>query len=77
MPLFEYKCDTCGKITEVLEKAARNTAAGFCPACQEERTFTKLFSVFAAPAAQHFESVGSCGEPRGTCGQGGCGCGGH
>ena len=78
MPLYEYKCNECGTVTEVLAKSYRNDMRGQCPTCNEERPFTKLFSVFAAPAGNHFEAVGACGEPRGSCGGGGtCGCGGH
>jgi putative FmdB family regulatory protein len=77
MPLYEYKCEACGTITEVLEKSYQSNMVGHCPQCDKERTFTKLFSVFAAPAAK-FKNVGVCGEPRGSCGGGGaCGCGGH
>jgi putative FmdB family regulatory protein len=77
MPLFEYKCDECGSVTEVLEKKQRNSATGFCPTCTRETSFTKLFSLFAAPAGPKDDGLGMCGEPRGTCGGGACGCAHH
>ena len=46
MPIFEYKCDECGKVSEFLEnsgsKAARN-----CTHCGSKK-LRKQFSVFAA-----------------------------
>jgi putative FmdB family regulatory protein len=77
MPLFEYKCEVCGKVTEVLEKSGRDSAVIYCKQCNKEQSFTKQYSAFAAPAVK-FKDMGTCGEPRGSCGGGGsCGCGGH
>ena len=77
MPLYEYKCDSCGKVVEVLESRHQNRAEGFCPSCDGERKFTKLFSLTAIPQKDHFESVGMCGEPKGSCHGGSCGCSHH
>jgi len=44
MPIFEYRCEKCGKVTEVLERPGskpRHT----CPACGSRR-MAKLFSAF-------------------------------
>lgn len=77
MPLYEYKCDDCGQVVEVLEARVKNRAEGYCPICEGERKFTKLFSLTAAPQKSEFADMGMCGEPRGTCGGGGCGCSSH
>lgn len=77
MPLYEYKCDTCGQVVEVLESRHQNRAEGFCKHCESDRKFTKLFSLTAIPQKHLFESVGMCGEAKGTCGGGSCGCSSH
>jgi putative FmdB family regulatory protein len=77
MPLYEYKCDTCGQVVEVLETNHKNRAEGYCKNCEGERKFTKLFSLTAAPQTKHTENIGMCGEPRGSCGGGSCGCASH
>lgn len=74
MPLYEYKCDSCGNVVEILESTVKNRAEGYCPNCEGERKFTKLFSLTAAPQSKDSDGLGMCGEPRGTCHGGGCGC---
>jgi putative FmdB family regulatory protein len=46
MPIFEYKCSNCGKISEFLEKAGNN-AKRRCLHCGSSK-LDKQFSVFAA-----------------------------
>ncbi len=45
MPIFEYKCAECGKITEVLVKSAE-AAKPACEHCGSKKT-VKQFSTFA------------------------------
>jgi putative FmdB family regulatory protein len=45
VPIFEYKCSKCGRISEFLEKAG-GTAKRRCPRCGGE--LDKQLSVFAA-----------------------------
>lgn len=45
MPIYEYKCNQCGEISEVLLKSM--SAQAFCPHC-DSGDLTKLIS---APAA--------------------------
>ncbi len=48
MPIFEYRCDDCGHVTEFLEPAnARRKHA--CEGCGSEAV-SKVFSTFAAQA---------------------------
>jgi putative FmdB family regulatory protein len=49
MPIFEYKCAGCGKISEFLEKA--NATKHTCPACGG-KNLTKQFSTFSAVVKQ-------------------------
>ena len=61
MPLYEYCCDACSHVTEVLESA---DAGGRhkCEKCKSSR-MKKLMSAFGVGAAR--SSGGSC--PTGTC----------
>lgn len=46
MPIFEYKCSDCGKITEVLVKGSRSPKPA-CEHCGSKNT-KKQFSTFSA-----------------------------
>ena len=50
MPIFEYKCAECGKVSEFLQKPGRRTKLR-CPDCGGEK-MDKLFSVFAPGVKQ-------------------------
>ncbi|OHB50190.1 MAG: hypothetical protein A2Y10_07725 [Planctomycetes bacterium GWF2_41_51] len=55
MPIFEYKCEKCGKVSEFLEKSMNSKEIHSCPSCGGKK-LTKQFSTFSAqvkqPAAQ-------------------------
>lgn len=64
MPLFEYKCDDCGKQFEELVSSSQTAVT--CPHCGSTKT-SKQLSVFAA---------GSGGSSTGSsCSSPGCGSG--
>lgn len=44
MPLFEYRCKSCGEVTEVLEKPGA-TGKHTCATCGSHR-MEKVFSAF-------------------------------
>jgi putative FmdB family regulatory protein len=50
MPIFEYKCSDCGKITEVLVKGSRSPKPA-CEHCGSKNT-KKQFSTFSAQVKQ-------------------------
>jgi putative FmdB family regulatory protein len=64
MPIFEYKCADCGKVSEFLEKADSKTAHT-CQACSG-KNLTKQFSTFSAVVKQP-----SAGSKCHTCPSGG------
>ena len=67
MPIFEYQCEKCGEVTEVLEKANARTKPA-CPKCGE-RKMKKILSSFAV-GNKGGSSGGSCSTgscPTGTC----------
>ncbi|MCX5634115.1 MAG: zinc ribbon domain-containing protein [Phycisphaerae bacterium] len=50
MPIFEYKCANCGKVSEFLEKADAKIDH-ICPACGGKK-LTKQFSTFSGIVKQ-------------------------
>ena len=69
MPLYEYRCQSCGMAFEKYVRAWGDEVT--CPTCQSS-TVEKLVSSFAFASAGGF--TGSVGGGCG-CGRGGCGCG--
>lgn len=80
MPIFEYKCNDCGKKFDVLHKSSTNLEEVICPDCQS-KNHKKLLSSFSAStgSSSGFDSGsscsdGSCGVPSyGGCASGMCG----
>jgi len=72
MPLYNYQCAKCGKIFEMLEKAAGEKNRT-CPYCGGKAN--KQFSVPAKPVVADSGARGCCGEtggcenPRRCCGR--------
>ena len=62
MPLYEYRCDACGRTFEELRPSSQADAAIECPSCESLRTARGLSS-FASGAS-------SSGAPKGgaSCG---------
>lgn len=80
MPIFEYKCNDCGKKFDILHKSSTNLEEVICPECQSKNS-QKLLSTFSASmgSSSSFDSGsscsdGSCGVPSyGGCSSGMCG----
>ena len=77
MPVYEYVCDECEKVTEALRKMADADAPQACEHCGSGKTH-RTHSLVAAPVGSgqslpvagghvHSGSCG-CGKPRGSCG---------
>lgn len=47
MPIYEYRCDTCGEVTELLRKMNDADTAAKCSHCGSKKT-RRVQSVFAA-----------------------------
>ncbi len=77
MPIYEYVCDRCGEKIEIFRQSAGEIEPPEQCACGRERSFTRVFSTFAAQTGagggDHCENFGA----PGCDGAGGCGCGGH
>ena len=67
MPLYEYRCNDCRSVFEVLRTMAERELAAVCPSC-ESRASMPLISRVAVHSSGGAESAGASG--------GGCACGG-
>lgn len=74
MPLYEYACQQCGQMVELLQKMGTNAAGTACPACGSE-ALVKQWSV-SAPAQVVRSGGTACGGKASSavCGQCGHGC---
>jgi putative FmdB family regulatory protein len=66
MPIFEYKCEECGKRFEAIVIGSRKPE---CPSCHSKKLEQQLSS-FAVGASS---SSTPCGAPAGSCGNAGGG----
>jgi putative FmdB family regulatory protein len=63
MPIYEYRCENCGKVFEKLTKACNRDEEMECPVCGSKET-RRIFSVFGVSGSDSGggESHGpSCG----------------
>jgi putative FmdB family regulatory protein len=65
MPIFEYRCKDCGKVSEVLEKAD-SKAKHVCPHCGGSH-LEKQFSTFGVSMESSTPSCDSGSCPSGQC----------
>ena len=68
MPIFEYRCRSCGKVIEVLENRSEK-AAHTCPSCGKT-PMERIFSSFGVDKGSS-SSGGAC-PPGGSCPTGTC-----
>jgi putative FmdB family regulatory protein len=75
MPIYEYRCDTCGAEFEKRVSKPEDSAGVRCPSCNEAR-LTQRLSTFSAkmgssrsPSGPSCPSAGCCPN-AGTCGLG-------
>jgi putative FmdB family regulatory protein len=60
LPLYEYRCASCGERFEVLQRMGDGAESLACPACGAGRP-TRQLSTFAAAAGAGGTEVGSAG----------------
>ena len=72
MPLYEYQCEKCGRITEVLAKSTSEATEPHKCGCGESSHFVKLYSTFAAHGGPAQPEFAGCGR-EGCHGDGSCG----
>jgi len=75
MPLYEYRCNDCASVYEVMRPMAERELAAVCPRC-ESRASMPLISRVGMLVGGESSSAGRTGpEAGGGCCGGACGCG--
>lgn len=74
MPIYEYKCESCGKHYEQIRRMADADSGLECPGCQSASVQRQLSS-FATTSGNGGNAAPMGGGPcgMGACGAGGCG----
>lgn len=68
MPLYEYRCDACGRTFEELRSSSEADAAIECPSCESRKTSRKRRGARrAAPASRERRETGGPSGPPHTC----------
>jgi len=71
MPIYEYRCEGCGEVTEVFTRSMNGTEAPACPACGGTE-MTRLLSAAAVTVKggeAHAGGPMSCGRESPCCGR--------
>ncbi|MFH1436867.1 MAG: zinc ribbon domain-containing protein [Pseudomonadota bacterium] len=64
MPIYEYKCNTCGRISEFLVSGKEPAGSAQCPSCGGRR----MERVLSAPGGITIQDKGGhAGDPGGAC----------
>jgi putative FmdB family regulatory protein len=76
MPIYEYICQNCGEVVELLQSMSRNQAGQNCPVCGSADLLKKISTVNISRANQGGkQKVGLCcgqSERPSACIPGGC-----
>jgi putative FmdB family regulatory protein len=66
MPIYEYRCESCGQVTEDLIRNAREAERVRCGQCGDSRlTRVYLTPIAPVPAARSAEVGPCCGDGQG------------
>src|SRR3984893_17648892 len=74
MPLYEYRCNDCSAVFELLRPMADREVAAVCPSCESRASMPLLSRVAVQPRSGAEASPAVAGGGGGCCG-GSCGCG--
>lgn len=78
MPLYEYVCQKCGNVLEVLQKIGQNQVEQDCPVCQSRDLIKKISAANINRETRNSsvkEATCCGGKQLSSCPPGGC-CGG-
>jgi len=72
MPIYEYKCESCGSDYEQIRKMAEADNGLECPSCQSSKVNRRLssFATSSGGSTDRAPAGGGCG--MGACGSGAC-----
>jgi len=73
MPIFEYRCEDCGKVSEILIRNSTQEPQCSCGSHQMEKQFSAFAVSEVKPSFSGGCADGSCGVPSSPCASGMCG----
>lgn len=75
MPLYSYRCQSCGTAFDQLRSIAAADQAAECPTCHRTQEVRRAITVAARVGRGGAELVSPVAAGAGGCCGGGCGCG--
>ena len=75
MPLYEYRCNDCAAVYEVMRPMAERELAAVCPGCESRASMPLISRVGMLMAGQPGVSDRPGPSAAGGCCGGSCGCG--
>jgi putative FmdB family regulatory protein len=75
MPLYEYRCNDCAAVYEVMRPMAERELAAVCPGCESRASMPLISRVGMLVGGQPGASGRSGPSIGGGCCGGACGCG--
>ena len=61
MPLYEYRCDDCAELFEVLQSLGEDGAGVNCPTCDSDQIDRQL-SIFAGMTSSSSDGAEACAQ---------------
>jgi putative FmdB family regulatory protein len=75
MPLYEYRCNDCAAVFELLRPMADREIAAICPSCESRASMPLISRVAVHAGSSGGEAPSTSGGGGGGCCGGNCGCG--
>jgi len=75
MPLYEYRCNECRAVYEVLRPMAERELAAVCPSCESRASMPLISRVAVHAGSSTGASADFAPSAGGGCCGGSCGCG--
>ena len=75
MPIYEYRCTSCGHEFDRLRRASQMDDEAPCPQCDcDSQRQLSVFAAFSSGSDGDLSAVAGAGGGCGGCGPGGCAC---
>jgi putative FmdB family regulatory protein len=74
MPLYEYRCNDCSAVFELLRPMADREIAAVCPSCESRASMPLISRVAVRAGSGVAEGPATVGGGGGGCCGGSCGC---
>jgi putative FmdB family regulatory protein len=75
MPFYEYRCNDCASVFEVMRPMAEREVAAVCPRCESRASMPLISRVGVLAGVEAGTGPGSGASAGGGCCGGSCGCG--